>query len=341
MALVDQAMVQHYRDEAGKLSGLRALVRNFESTDGRAEPVNVERAAFTTARIFDQDGQVEIANLIHAVLNGALTPDKVPVLLSALQQSQRDKAEGEEQEKQKARDAWLRQQLLQLADIDHRLGELSHQKTALGNVLADIRSGKGPDLDADGTLKDKKAEAAIREYERKHRTKIDRGNDAQVSKVFQDIGDQEQQLTKQRGDVERGIKARLEGAAPGAQTRAVISEARAATDENDFNSGVAAVASVETRSEVVKARAFDTRTEQVAIDLIQNGGADAFGDEGAFSPRKDDPSLAPSAEGRDVPVAVGSVAQGELTGTFNGKAQGAAATASLDPGLDPKPRGPA
>ena len=88
-----------------------------------------------------------------------------------------------EKKKEKTREALWDALLAHLEWIDEqiefweeRLGALSRQETALEKLLKRIRAGEDPELDENGGLRDRDAEQAIGEYEKRHGVRVDRAN---------------------------------------------------------------------------------------------------------------------------------------------------------------------
>ena len=61
-----------------------------------------------------------------------------------------------------------------IADIDARRGDIADMLEGVGEVIDTINDDKGVELDDEGNLKNKAAERALREYEKRTGTKVDR-----------------------------------------------------------------------------------------------------------------------------------------------------------------------
>lgn len=61
-----------------------------------------------------------------------------------------------------------------IADIDARRGDIADMLEGIGEVIDTINDDKGVELDDEGNLKNKAAEKALREYEKRTGTKVDR-----------------------------------------------------------------------------------------------------------------------------------------------------------------------
>lgn len=84
----------------------------------------------------------------------------------------------------------------EIAENLARLEELDAQEAALNDQIARLQRGEELERDADGHLKDKNAEDAIREYEERYGVKVDRTDAAQLAIILRGVRDEQQKVRR-------------------------------------------------------------------------------------------------------------------------------------------------
>jgi hypothetical protein len=299
---IEPDKLRHFKETAKELEGY--LAREFFSADSDIAlvPANADvdnspaanldepRTPFTTGDIYGRDGRAEIVNLANGVVNGVLSPEKLSVLLSPIQQSQQAQAEEEKQRKERDAEFWLRQMLgdinARIADIDRQLGVLAEERTALREVMDALARGEDV-TNEDGTLRNAKAEEPVQNFEKKFGIHIDRNNPADLAKVFKDNEGQDEKLRQDRTGLQQKadkITTQFETANLD-EVKAIATEAEARGDSKALDQSIAHVASDEKQIEVAKSLDLNAATEAYATRaLLDNDSGRALaGDEELFA----------------------------------------------------------
>jgi len=110
----------------------------------------------------------------------------------------------------------------QIAENLKRIDALSKQESALDRHLADLREGKKAELDENGALRDKAAEQAVRDYEKRYGVKVDRNDPDQIAIILQGIRDEKLRIIRENDDLaadnERDRRLAIE---PGAKPESI------------------------------------------------------------------------------------------------------------------------
>lgn len=123
----------------------------------------------------------------------------------------RSSAKQEEKKREEAfKDLVLREQLRRIeADLAYyreRIRLLQGYQDALQHHIEKLRNGEKIEKNADGSLKDKQAEEAIRSHEQRYKTRIDRDDPAQVEEVLRKTGEDLEQNIKSYTEVVKDAK---------------------------------------------------------------------------------------------------------------------------------------
>ncbi|MCP1469485.1 vacuolar-type H+-ATPase subunit I/STV1 [Sphingobium sp. OAS761] len=143
----------------------------------------------------------------------------------------------------------------QIAENLERIDALSKQETALDRHLADLREGRKAELDENGALRDKAAEQAVREYEKRYGVKVDRNDPDQIAIILQGIRDEKLRIIRENEDLaadnERDRKLAIDmGAKPESIPATVRTLETTAEGQRSVNSATAKLERVEDRTAV-------------------------------------------------------------------------------------------
>ena len=163
----------------------------------------------------------------------------------------------------------------QIAANNERIEELERQEAGLEQTIEDMENGKPVVDEETGELKNKDAEAAVKEYEQKHGVKVDRTNPDVLKEILGGVRAEKQVLEKSNDDLAVEVEQR-EFLANNPEELA--RRGNATQEERDINNGaVSDLESDEEQVEMVQARDFDEVTEQIAVDAsVDNEGNNLF-----------------------------------------------------------------
>jgi hypothetical protein len=98
---------------------------------------------------------------------------------------------------------------LRLNEINIRLDEIDRMQQGIDRQLEAIKNGEAVELDANGRLKDKDAEKALQEYEKKYGLNVDRSDSGAVfhalSLYSQELNEENRLLTEERDDIQQEL----------------------------------------------------------------------------------------------------------------------------------------
>ncbi|SFF97178.1 hypothetical protein SAMN05518801_104257 [Novosphingobium sp. CF614] len=165
----------------------------------------------------------------------------------------------------------------QIAENLKRLEILDKQETALQDHLARLRRGEKAELDEDGKLENKDAEAAVREYEERYGVTVNRNDAAQIAVILQGVRDQKILIRRDNerlaaeNEQDRQSAIRM-GADPASIPATVKALETTDAGRRSLNNATAKIESAEVRIAAVEARAFDetTKARAVSAATIQN-----------------------------------------------------------------------
>ncbi|MDE8653848.1 hypothetical protein [Novosphingobium album (ex Liu et al. 2023)] len=175
------------------------LGERFSSVDSRSESTALQGSAlerFNLGMAFAQSANLDAASPSFLLSGSAAAARDAHVQAIAHREAEKDRSHIIQQiiEQIEARNR-------ELADNLKRLAELDDQEAALEKHLARLREGEAPELDAQGSLRDKKAEAAIREYEQRYGVTVDRADAAQIAVILQGIRDEQLCIRRKNSDL--------------------------------------------------------------------------------------------------------------------------------------------
>lgn len=172
----------------------------------------------------------------------------------------------------------------QIAENLARMEELDAQETALRAHIERLQRGEDIELDAQGRLKDKDAEAAIREYEERYGVKVDRTDVAQLAIILQGIEDEQMCIRRATDDLiaenEHDRQLAIEmGADPASIPATVRTLEQTADGQRSVDKATAEMTDVSQKRQVAEMITADKESRDFAIDgAVKN---DTFFDAGA------------------------------------------------------------
>ena len=167
----------------------------------------------------------------------------------------------------------------QIEENIKRLAILDRQETALQEQLARLRSGEKAELDENGRLRNKDAEAAIHEYEQRYGVTVDRNDGAQIATILRGVQDEKLYLQRdnerleRENEQDRQLAIRM-GADPASIPATVRTAQETDAGRRSVNAATASLDSYELKRRVVDAKPFDANDRALALEEIANQATD-------------------------------------------------------------------
>lgn len=174
--------------------------------------------------------------------------------------------------------------------IEARIETVQDYQDALGRHLQKLKNGEKIEVNEDGTLKDKKAEEAIRAYEAEYGIRIDRLNEDAVEGVLEAYGTEEVNLRREKEDIKRDHPDFVQKAEEmdGMSKEEVIADIQATQDSRAVNKSVSQMNNIDNKITIVASQGFSHSQEQVALkgatgSLFSKDNTDTLGSENPFA----------------------------------------------------------
>jgi hypothetical protein len=261
--------------QAAKSLADKTLVRVFEATgvdfDDKPFSPKVEQTLDPNADIYklgSKSGEQQRLGMAILVLDDKVDLSQVSVALgnTAAAMDALAKKEQEEKREQEHKDRVFQMLLEQYRWHDQKAKEHADHKEAIKGLIAKINRGEKIELKPDGSLKDPKEEAAVRDYEQKTGSKIDRTNPEELRKV--------EELHKQK-ETEHRQKAREYKAEAEKVSQMAPEQAAKKLEEISEKSGferssqiTIAIEDKEKQIGIIEKRNFSDITKQASVDAV-------------------------------------------------------------------------
>ena len=163
----------------------------------------------------------------------------------------------------------------QIAENLKLIDALSKQESALDRHLANLREGKKAELHENGALRDKAAEQAVRDYEKRYGVKVDRNDPDQIAIILQGIRDEKLRIIRENDDLaadnERDRKLAIDmGAKPESIPATVRTLNQSEAGKQSLDQAAALTDSDAVKRQIVDARFDDPANHALAAEAIDN-----------------------------------------------------------------------
>ncbi len=209
----------------------------------------------------------------NVILSGSHTSAKA----QRITREERKKREADQREVIEQIIAQIEARNREIAENLARLEELDAQEAALNDQIARLQRGEQLERDADGHLKNKDAEKAIREYEERYGVKVDRTDAAQLAIILRGVRDEQQKVRRdnetliEANERDRQLAIRM-GADPASISATVTKLEQSAEGQRSVDKATAEMGDDTNRRQVAETITSDHKSRDFAVDGLNKNG---------------------------------------------------------------------